>query len=349
MSGYINNNSNTNTNTNTIADANAAAAANVNANSNANANRNKSRLPEQSGLYGIVSSTIGITEYIAFFIINKITSILGIDTSGKDLNNLLDEIYKVLEDPVTRQKFLLVMGSIAEILVILVDELSGPLKEATLQFIDLGHEATVKLAKSFVSASVDALGTVPIAGELVEGIKLFDDITKQIQSSIGVFLKTFTLITNLLGANLDRFDNIKTRIEGSVDKIKSQLQGINLNIPSMASMASLSSLSSLDNLQDNINTGISNFANSSLKGVHDKINKGVQDKLNTGITNSTPSYNPKSENTSTPLYPPTEYKGGTKHITKNINKTAKKIVKNLEMFYNRKYKPNTTRRHHKHK
>ena len=325
MSGYINSNNSNNSNNNN--------------NNNSNTNSyNKSSLPEQPGLYGIVSSTIGITEYIAFFIINKITSILGIDTSGKDLNKLLDEIYKVLEDPVTRKKFLLVMGSIAEILVILVDELSGPLKEATLQFIDLGHEATVKLAKSLISASIDALGTVPVAGEIIEGIKLFDDITKQIQSSIGVFFKTFTLITNLLGANLDRFDNIKTRIEGSVDKIKSQLQGINLNIPSMASMASLSSL---DNIQDNINTGISNFANSSLKG--------VQDKINTGLPNSMPSYNPQSENTPPPLYPPPEYKGGTKHITKNINKTAKKIVKNLELFYNRKHKPNTTRRHHKHK
>ena len=56
---------------------------------------NNSTLPEQPGLYGIVSSTIGITEYIAFFIINKITSILGIDTSGKDLNNLLDKLWGV--------------------------------------------------------------------------------------------------------------------------------------------------------------------------------------------------------------------------------------------------------------
>lgn len=56
MSGYTNNNSNYNS-------------------------YNKTSLPEQPGLYGIVTSTIGITEYIAFFIINKITSILGIDTS----------------------------------------------------------------------------------------------------------------------------------------------------------------------------------------------------------------------------------------------------------------------------
>ena len=273
---------------------------------------NNSTLPEQPGLYGIVSSTIGITEYIAFFIINKITSILGIDTSGKDLNNLLDEIYKVLEDPVTRQKFLLVMGSIAEILVILVDELSGPLKEATLQFIDLGHEATVKLAKSFVAAAIDALGVVPVAGEIIEGVKFFDDVAKQIQSSINVFLKTFTLLTNLLGASLDSFDNIRTRIEGSVDKMPS-----------------------IENLQSNINTGINNFANNSLKG--------VQDKINTGITNAIPQM---------PAYPPPQLEspppynqnGGMKNITKNINKTAKRIVKNLNMFYNRKYKINTTRR-----
>ena len=309
---------------------------------NNNSSNQSSSLPQQPGLYGIVSSTIGITEYIAFFIINKITSILGIDTSGKDLNKILDEIYKVLEDPVTRQKFILVMGSIAEILVILVDELSGPLKEATLQFIDLGHEATVKLAKSFVAAAIDALGVVPVAGEVIEGIKFFDDVAKQIQSSINVFLKTFTLLTNLLGANLDRVDNIRTRIEGSVDKIKSQLQG--LNIPSLPG---LPALPSLDRLQNNITTGMSN----------------LQGQLNNAIPNAVPAYTPpQTERQPQPQtqtqpqpqpQPQTqperayEQKGGIKNITKNINKTAKKIVKNLQMFYNRKYKPNVTRRNRK--
>jgi hypothetical protein len=64
---------------------------NTNTNNN-NSNYNKSSLAVQPGLYGIVTTTIGISEYIAFFIINKITSILGIDTSGKDLNKLLDDI-----------------------------------------------------------------------------------------------------------------------------------------------------------------------------------------------------------------------------------------------------------------
>ena len=334
MSGYINNNSSNNSN-----------------NSNYNS-YNKSSLPEQPGLYGIVSSTIGITEYIAFFIINKITSILGIDTSGKDLNKILDEIYKVLEDPVTRQKFILVMGSIAEILVILVDELSGPLKEATLQFIDLGHEATVKLAKSFVAAAIDALGVVPVAGEVIEGIKFFDDVAKQIQSSINVFLKTFTLLTNLLGANLDRVDNIRTRIEGSVDKIKSQLQGLNINIPS------LPGLPSLDNLQNNITTGMTNLQsnlqsniNNGISNLQSNLQTNLQGKINTGmanaIPNAIPAYTPP-ETAYTPPQPVYPQKGGTAHITKNINKTAKKIVKNLELFYNRKYKPNMTRRHRKH-
>ena len=304
MSGYTNNNTN-----------------------NTNNSYNKSSLAQQPGLYGVVSTTIGISEYIAFFIINKITSILGIDTSGKDLNKLLDDIYKALEDPVTRQKFLLVMGSIAEILVIMVDELSGPLKEATLQFIDLGHAATLKFAKSLVSVAIDALGIVPVAGEVVEGIKFFDDVAKQIQASIDVFLRTFTLLTNLLGANLESFNNIKTRIEGSVDQIKSQLQGFNLNIPSLPSLDNLQ-----NNLQSNINTGMSN-----LQG---KINTGMsnlQGKINTGIANAIPP----------PPPPPYQQTGGIKNITKNINKTAKRIVKNLQMFYNRKDKTNMTRRRHR--
>ena len=333
-----------------------------------NIDNNKSRLPEQPGLYGIVSSTIGITEYVAFFIINKIISILGIDTSGKDLNNLLDELYKGLENPETRQKFLLVMGSLAEILVVLVDELSGPLKEATLQFIDLGQEATVKLAKTFVAASIDALGVVPVAGEIIEGIKLFDDIAKQIQSSINVFLKTFTLLTNLLGASLDSVNNIKTRIDGSVEKIKSQFQDINLpklpslsldNIPSLSldNIPNIRSLS-LDNIANNITSGVSNFSNNSLKGVENKINSGLrpaqaeqaeqeqaeQEQAEQEQAEQEQAEQEQGEETN--KVEETSV-GGMKNINKNINKELKKITKKLNKFYNRKHKPNMTRRQRK--
>jgi hypothetical protein len=281
-------------------------------NTNNNNNTNKYKLAEQPGLSGIVSSSIGITQYIAFFIINKVISVLGIDTSGKDLNNLLDEINRVIEDPVTRQKFLMVMNSIAEILVILVDELSGPLKEATSIFIDLGQEASVKLAKTFVAAAIDALGVVPGVGEVVEGIKFFDDVAKQIQASINVFLKTFTLLTNVLGANLDSFNSIKSRIQGNVDQIKSQFEGINLptlpELPAMPAMPNLPNMPALPSFQ--------------------------------ALTPSLPSAPPM------PSYQAPSYQqiGGIKNIKKNINKTSKRITKNLNMFYNRSYKTNKTHR-----
>jgi hypothetical protein len=279
---------------------------------NNNNTNNKYKLAEQPGLSGIVSSSIGITQYIAFFIINKITSVLGIDTSGKDLNNLLDEINRVIEDPVTRKKFLMVMNSIAEILVILVDELSGPLREATSIFIDLGQEASVKLAKTFVAAAIDALGVVPGVGEVVEGIKFFDDVAKQIQASINVFLKTFTLLTNVLGANLDSFNSIKSRIQGNVDQIKSQFEGINLptlpELPAMPAMPNLPNMPALPSFQ--------------------------------ALTPSLPSAPPM------PSYQAPSYQqiGGIKNIKKNINKTSKRITKNLNMFYNRSYKTNKTHR-----
>ena len=39
--------------------------------------------------------------------------------------------------------------------------------------------------------------------------------------------------------------------------------------------------------------------------------------------------------------------GGMKNINKNINKELKKITKKLNKFYNRKHKPNMTRRQRK--
>jgi hypothetical protein len=293
-------------------------------NNNNNTTNNKYKLAEQPGLSGIVSSSIGITQYIAFFIINKVISVLGIDTSGKDLNNLLDEINRVIEDPVTRQKFLKVMNSIAEILVILVDELSGPLKEATSIFIDLGQEASVKLAKTFVAAAIDALGVVPGLGEVVEGIKFFDDVAKQIQASINVFLKTFTLLTNVLGANLDSFNSIKTRIQGNVDQIQSQFEGINLPelpaMPNMPALPNMPSLPAMPNYQ---------APTPSIPTAPPMPRLPSAPSLPTAPSYQAPSY---------------QQIGGIKNIKKNINKTSKRITKNLNMFYNRTYKTNKTHR-----
>ena len=295
-------------------------------NTNNNNNTNKYKLAEQPGLSGIVSSSIGITQYIAFFIINKVISVLGIDTSGKDLNNLLDEINRVIEDPVTRQKFLMVMNSIAEILVILVDELSGPLKEATSIFIDLGQEASVKLAKTFVAAAIDALGVVPGVGEVVEGIKFFDDVAKQIQASINVFLKTFTLLTNVLGANLDSFNSIKSRIQGNVDQIKSQFEGINL--PALPAMPNMPALPNLPNLP-------------AMPSLPAMPNYQAPSLPSAPSLPTAPSFQAPTPSYQAPSY---QQIGGIKNIKKNINKTSKRITKNLNMFYNRSYKTNKTHR-----
>ena len=302
-------------------------------NTNNNNNTNKYKLAEQPGLSGIVSSSIGITQYIAFFIINKVISVLGIDTSGKDLNNLLDEINRVIEDPVTRQKFLMVMNSIAEILVILVDELSGPLKEATSIFIDLGQEASVKLAKTFVAAAIDALGVVPGVGEVVEGIKFFDDVAKQIQASINVFLKTFTLLTNVLGANLDSFNSIKSRIQGNVDQIKSQFEGINLpELPAMPNMPNLPAMPALPTMPSL--PAMPNYQAPSIPSAPSLPSAPSYQA-------PTPSYQAPTPSYQAPSY---QQIGGIKNIKKNINKTSKRITKNLNMFYNRTYKTNKTHR-----
>jgi hypothetical protein len=286
-------------------------------NTNNNNNTNKYKLAEQPGLSGIVSSSIGITQYIAFFIINKVISVLGIDTSG---------INRVIEDPVTRQKFLMVMNSIAEILVILVDELSGPLKEATSIFIDLGQEASVKLAKTFVAAAIDALGVVPGVGEVVEGIKFFDDVAKQIQASINVFLKTFTLLTNVLGANLDSFNSIKSRIQGNVDQIKSQFEGINL--PALPAMPNMPALPNLPNLP-------------AMPSLPAMPNYQAPSLPSAPSLPTAPSFQAPTPSYQAPSY---QQIGGIKNIKKNINKTSKRITKNLNMFYNRTYKTNKTHR-----
>jgi hypothetical protein len=137
-----------------------------------------------------------------------------------------------IDDPEMRDILIKIMESLSSVLIIFIDELKAPLREVVDELIDLGGESIQKFAKTLVNSAIDVLGTIPIAGEIVEGAKLFDDVIKQIQASIGVVLKTSVLLTSFIESGLGSFTIIKKTIDDAISTINS----VRDNIPTMENM-----------------------------------------------------------------------------------------------------------------
>jgi hypothetical protein len=173
-----------------------------------------------------------MTEYMALLIIDSLSKALNLDTKGKSLKDILQMLNIALDDPQFRDALVLVMRSLSQVLLIFIDELKAPLKELVEESIDLGATSLNKLAKSLVAVSIDALGVVPGVGEVVEGVKLLDDVVKQIQAAIGVVLKSVILFTSFLESGLDSFTTIKESVDNAVNTVNSVVN----SIPTMENM-----------------------------------------------------------------------------------------------------------------
>lgn len=282
-----------------------------------------SNLPEYSGILlpinaieNLTGYAIGISEYIALLIIDGISKTLGLDTQGKSLKDVLNMLLIAIDDPEMRDVLIKIMESLSSVLIIFIDELKAPLREVVDELIDLGGESAQKMAKTLVSASIDALGAVPIAGEIVEGFKLLDDVIKQIQASIGVVIKTGVLLTSFVETGLDSFTVIKKTIDDAISTINSVKQ----NIPTMENMK---------------------------RKALERAGRSVKEIPQNVVPVSVGGYNNNNNNNS---LQGTYLRGGLKKIRADINTRSKRIKKTLKNFFNRNInnnynKINKTRRY----
>jgi len=301
--------------------------------------------PAQTGIIGIGSAIFGffisIIEYGVLFIIHELSSILGIETEGKDLNYILEQFNKALEDPKTREQLRLILSSLGEIVVIFLDEFKEPIKEVIYEFIDIGTDASHKIIKRMVDIILNAIGIIPGVGEVLEAIRAIDDVVIQIQAVIGLAIKSSTMFINFFGDSLDSINNIKTRIKGVTDKINSQIETIN----SFATIPSVEGLK--DNLSKRVKTALPNpqayldtkkeeMAQKMKEKVQEKVQEKVKETQNSmidkGISAITPSnsYKPSLNTLS-----PSQTAGASKNAKRNIKLTTQRIKRTIKKFCNR--------------
>ena len=299
-------------------------------------NESNADYPAQTGIIGVGNAIFGffisIFEYGILFIIHELSSILGIETEGKELNYILEQFNKALEDPQTREQLRLILTSLGEIFVIFLDELKEPLKEVVYEFIDIGADASNKIIKRLVDNILDAIGIIPGAGEVLEAIRAIDDVVIQIQAVIGFAIKSSTLFINFFGTSLDSIDNIKTRIKGVTDKINSQIGSINsfVNIPSVDELKNkLASRikTEMPNPKAYLDTKKNELSQKMKEKVQEKVKETQNAMIDKGISAITP--------TNTKYSPSMQTAGASKNAKRNIKLTTQRIKRTIKKFCNR--------------
>ena len=302
-------------------------------------NYNENILPQYSGLSGITKVAealggfgIGMTEYIALLSIDALSKALGIDTKGKSLKDILLMFNTALDDPQIRDALMLVIRSLSQVLLIFIDELKAPLRELIQESIDLGASSVQKFAKSLISESIDVLGMVPGVGEVVEGVKLLDDVIKQMQAAIGVVLKTGVLLTSFLESGLDSFTTIKESVDNAVNTINSAFN----SIPTMENMERAAKERAghyLTNVEGAVQNKIQGIAQNALQSVTQGVQGAVQGALPSALPNALPNAVLQT--------------GGMKLLKKNNMDRSNRIRKTIKIFLDRNRSASSTRRHRK--
>lgn len=291
-------------------------------------------LIQNSGLLGSVKIinkltgfVIGTTEYIALLIIDSFAKTFGLDTQGKSLNDILNMLYIVIEDPDVRDVLIKIMESFSGLLVIFIDELKEPMREVIDEMVDLGGESVEKMAKTLVSVSIDSLGAIPVAGEVIEVVRVFDTIVKQIQASVGVFLKTGVLLTSFIETGLGSVLPIKKSIEDFIAVINSFKD----RIPTMKNMEEAA--------KKRANRMVSDAKDKTFEKTRQSLEKKKKEYTAAAVANSvrnlTKSEQQRSATAAPVSDPPSVQVGGMKKIKKDIRNKSNHIKKTIKRFLNR--------------
>jgi len=112
--------------------------------------------------------------------------------SGETSLELYKEVNAVLQDPKTRIEFLEFVKNMADRGLTFI-QITRPLVSKSIDaFVEIFEEILEESGKSMVEITKGVAGTVPVLGNVLEFIFLFDEIVKFFQSGMAAFFQTGT-------------------------------------------------------------------------------------------------------------------------------------------------------------
>ena len=234
-----------------------------------NQNNTQKEEEKEEGHPGIVKPlfdfVVNISGKAIAFGTEKLAEVMNvdIDTETQSFNDILGTFNEKFHDPETREKLEDFVENTADISLIVLDGLKEPIKEATSDITEIAGHTINDLTKQGIKTGLDAVGMIPVFGEVVEGVRVFDDVVKAAQSTIKATSKTVTVVGDMV-------NDVAERAEDIADKIKS--------IQEKAS-------DSLD-IVDNVNVGkiTKEFVDKSSKSLKNTIDDKVKKTIRKNIT-----------------------------------------------------------------
>ena len=186
-------------------------------------NEDESRYePNHSGLLGVLEQASGIFSMGANIIVDKVTKMLNLDLSQlkessssisteevkQILKDKLTQINEALKDPETIAQLEQLARTIGEKGGIILEAAAPSIKKALFKLIEIATVGGIKLGHSMIKLILDLAGAIPVFGEVVEGIRVLDDIVKAFQATTAAYLEAYIANADSVTETIRRFNDM---------------------------------------------------------------------------------------------------------------------------------------------
>jgi len=175
-----------------------------------------------SGLLGVLEQASSIFKMGANIVVNKATKMLDLDLSKLNesssslsndqlkqiLKEKIDQLNELLEDPEVQEQLTELARTIGEKGGVIIEAASPPIKKALFKLIEIVTSGGIKLGQSMVKMILDVAGTVPIMGEVIEGIRVLDDIVKAFQATQVAYLEAYIANMDTITETIRRYKEL---------------------------------------------------------------------------------------------------------------------------------------------
>jgi hypothetical protein len=137
--------------------------------------------------------------------------------------DVLEKTSEKLEDPQFQEDLKIAASNIADKASIVLDAADKPLNKLVDKSMEIGEKLGEKMASSAVKIGLDTAGMIPVVGEIVEGVRVVDDIAKAGfavadagAQSIKMSADTVSETLNAIQEKINQSENVLDRTTGSV-------------------------------------------------------------------------------------------------------------------------------------
>jgi hypothetical protein len=170
-------------------------------------------VPVHDGLWDIVSPVVNLVTNAAIkgttLATQSAAKALNIDITKNDLPEALEKVSAVIGNPETQAKVRKIAGELATDALV-IGEAAGPAFKKTAQsMVETGIELGKKEGKALISAGLDIAGTIPVAGEILEGVRVVSDVVKAGEAVADATAKTVEETADGMNQTIQNLEDLK--------------------------------------------------------------------------------------------------------------------------------------------